>query len=98
VSGLAGSWRVVVVLLLLELLMVVEVLVGGSRVLVGGTLEAVGAGRLVGEAGGDAAAGRRLVTRAAATPTITPRISVMTTIGTSGRLALHHGRPGVPLR
>ena len=90
-------------MLLLELLIVVtvvEVLVGGSRVLVAGMIEVVGAERLgIAEgAGGDAATGRRLVTRAAATPTITPRISVMITIGSSGRLAFHHGRPGVPLR
>jgi hypothetical protein len=90
---------VAVVLLLLELDTVVERLGGGSRVLVGG-MEVVSAGRLgvVGVAGVDAATGRRLVTRAAATPTATPHSTAMTMIGSSDRPALHRGRPGLARR
>lgn len=101
-SALAGgSGPVVVVgrrlLVLLRLLLglgtVVE-LAGASERLVGEAVEVVGAGGLVVVgAGAGAAAGRRSVMRAAATPTATPRRDATRMTGSGDRLALHQ-RPG----
>jgi hypothetical protein len=95
-----GSWIVVAVVLLLELVTIVERLVGGSRVVVGGMIAVVGARRLgvVEVAGVGAATGRRLVTRAAATPTATPHSTAMTMSGSSDRPALHPDRLELPRR
>jgi hypothetical protein len=84
---------------LLDLLMVVEVLASEVSVLVGGRFEVAVAGRLVviGMVG-EAAAGRRLVMRAAATPTTVPKISAARMMESSGRLARHHGRLDLPGR